>query len=120
MATLDDPGLFGRQWAASYDGPGNPDPGPAAEFLAGLAAGGPALELAIGSGRVALPLAGHGVAVEGIEASPEMVELMRAKPEQIDELAEAAGLRLQARHANWQREPFGPDSRDHISVYRKA
>ncbi len=80
MSVLDDPGLFGRQWAATYDGPGNPDPAPAVEFLAGLAAGGPVLELAIGSGRVALPLAGRGIAVEGIEASPEMVALLRAKP----------------------------------------
>jgi len=77
---LDDPGLFGRQWAAGYDRPGNPDPEPAAAFLAGLAGDGPALELAIGSGRVALPLATRGVAVDGIEASPEMVALMRAKP----------------------------------------
>ena len=80
MSMLDDPGLFGRQWARDYDHPGNPDPAPAAEFLAGLAGGGPALELAIGSGRVALPLAAAGVAVDGIEASPEMVELMRGKP----------------------------------------
>jgi SAM-dependent methyltransferase len=244
MSKLDDPGLFGRQWAAHYDGPGNPDPEPAVEFLAGLAAGGPALELAIGSGRVALPLAGRGIRVEGIEASPEMVDLLRAKPggeaipvvigdmadvdvtggpyplvylvfntlfnltgegrqedcfrnvarvlapggafvieafvpdpadfdrdeqqvqvrsvteeavtvrmhqydraaqtfvrqtitftdggvqlrpfgmhyrwpDQIDELATAAGLRLEARYATWQRAPFTPESRDHISVYRK-
>ncbi|GAA2331226.1 class I SAM-dependent methyltransferase [Dactylosporangium salmoneum] len=243
MAILDDPGLFGRQWAATYDSTDNPDPGPCAEFLAGLAGGGPALELAIGSGRVALPLAAHGVPVEGIEASPEMVELMRTKPggdgipvlvadmadvglpgpyplvylvfntlfnltgegrqedcfrnvarvlapggrfvveafvpdpadfdrdeqqvqvrsvtedavtirlhqydrqaqtfvrqtvtftnegvrlkpfgmhyrwpEQIDELAAGAGLTLEARYANWHREPFGPGSRSHVSVYRK-
>jgi len=242
MSILDDPGLFGRQWAASYDRPGNPDPGPAVDFLAGLSGTGPALELAIGSGRVALPLAGRGVRVEGIEASPEMVELLRAKPggesipvvvgdmadvavpgpyalvflvfntlfnltgegrqedcfgnvarvlapggafvieafvpdpadfdrdeqvqvtgvtpeavtlrlhqydraaqtfvrqtvtltdqgvrlrpfgmhyrwpEQIDELAAAAGLSLEVRYATWQRDPFGPDSRSHISVYRK-
>jgi SAM-dependent methyltransferase len=244
MAKLDDPGLFGRQWAASYDTPGNPDPGPAVEFLAGLAADGPVLELAIGSGRVALPLAGRGIPVEGIEASPEMVDLLRAKqggeaipvvigdmadvtvtggpyplvylvfntlfnltgegrqedcfgnvarvlapggafvieafvpdpadfdrdeqqvqvrsvteqavtvrmhqydraaqtfirqtitftdggvqlkpfgmhyrwPEQIDELATAAGLHLEARYATWQRAPFTPTSTDHISVYRK-
>ncbi|MEU4563895.1 class I SAM-dependent methyltransferase [Actinoplanes sp. NPDC023936] len=80
MSILDDPGLFGRQWATKYDQPGNPDPEPAAAFLAGLAGSGPALELAIGSGRVALPLAARGVAVEGIEASPEMVELLRGKP----------------------------------------
>ncbi|MPZ27450.1 MAG: methyltransferase domain-containing protein [Micromonosporaceae bacterium] len=243
MSVLDDPGLFGRQWAATYDQPGNPDPAPAVEFLAGLAAGGPVLELAIGSGRVALPLAARGIAVEGIEASPEMVALLHAKPggeaipvvvgdltdvgvtgpyplvylvfntlfnltgegrqedcfrnvarvlapggafvieafvpdpadfdqneqvqvrsvtensatirlhqydreaqtfvrqtitftnggvqlkpfgmhyrwpEQIDELAAQAGLRLEARYATWQREPFGPDSTDHVSVYRKV
>jgi SAM-dependent methyltransferase len=243
VSILDDPGLFGRQWATTYDAPGNPDPAPVAQFLADLAAGGPVLELAIGSGRVALPLAAHGIAVEGIEASPEMVSLLRAKPggqaipvligdmadvgvtgpyplvylvfntlfnltgagrqadcfhnvarvlapggafvieafvpnqadmdldeqrvhvrsvtedsvtirlhqydraaqtfvrqtvtltnggvklkpfgmhyqwpEQIDDLATAAGLHLEARYATWQRAPFGPDSTDHISVYRK-
>ncbi len=242
MARLDDPGLFGRQWAAAYDEPGNPDPTAAVEFLAGLAAGGPVLELAIGSGRVAVPLAARGVAVEGIEASPEMVGLLRGKPggdgipvvvgdmadvavdgpyqlvylvfntlfnlttagrqeecfrnvarvlapggafvieafvpdparfdrdeqqvqvrsvtedavtirfhqydqdeqtfvrqtltftdggvrlkpfgmryrwpEQIDQLAADAGLRFDARYANWQRDPFGPASTDHITVYR--
>ncbi|GIF15629.1 class I SAM-dependent methyltransferase [Actinoplanes teichomyceticus] len=243
MAKLDDPGLFGRQWAAHYDGPGLPDPGPAVEFLAGLAGDGPVLELAIGTGRVALPLAARGVPVEGIEASPEMVELLRRKPggdaiavlvddmadvavrgpyplvylvfntlfnltvpgrqeecfhnvarvlapggrfvveafvpdpsdfdrdeqqvqvqqvteeavtvrlhrydrdaqtflrqtvtftdggvrlqpfgmryqwpEQIDAMAAAAGLELQARYATWRRDPFGPDSGDHVSVYRR-
>jgi SAM-dependent methyltransferase len=79
MSVFDDPGLFGRQWAAGYD-VATPDPLPAAEFLAAVAADGRALELAIGSGRVALPLAAHGLSVEGIEASPEMVALMRAKP----------------------------------------
>lgn len=248
MSILDDPGLFGRQWSATYDEPGNPDPGPAVEFLAGLAGAGPVLELAVGTGRVALPLAGRlagrGVTVDGIEASPEMVALLRAKPggdaipvvigdmadvavsgpyslvylvfntlfnltgagrqedcfrnvarvlapggafvieayvpdpadidrverevqvrsvtedsvtirvhrfdraaqtfvrqtviftndgvrlkpfgmhyrwpEQIDDLAAGAGLRLEARYATWQREPFGPESTDHISVYRKS
>jgi SAM-dependent methyltransferase len=243
MSILNDPGLFGRQWAATYDDPGNPDPAPAVEFLAGLAVGGPVLELAIGSGRVALPLAERGIVVDGVEASPEMVALLRAKPggeatrvvigdmadvpvtgqyplvylvfntlfnltgagrqedcfrnvarvlapggafvieafvpdpadmdrdeqqvqvrsvtddsvvvrlhrydraaqtfvrqtitftdggvrlqpfgmhyrwpEQIDELAAGAGLYLEARYATWQREPFGPRSRNHISVYRK-
>src|SRR2546430_10779888 len=80
MSKLDDPGLFGRQWAATYDGPGTPDPAPAVGSLAGLAAGGRVLELAVGTGRVALPLASRGVPVEGIEASPEMAALLRAKP----------------------------------------
>jgi SAM-dependent methyltransferase len=40
----------------------------------------PALELAIGTGRIALPLAARGVRVDGIELSPAMVERLRAKP----------------------------------------
>jgi SAM-dependent methyltransferase len=49
-------------------------------FLEQLAAGGPALELAIGTGRIALPLAARGVIVDGIDISPAMVEKLRAKP----------------------------------------
>jgi hypothetical protein len=50
------------------------------EFLAALAAGGPALELAIGTGRIALPLATTGVRVDGIDLSPHMVAKLRTKP----------------------------------------
>jgi SAM-dependent methyltransferase len=50
------------------------------DFLAGLAGGGRVLELAIGTGRVALPLARRGVSVEGIDASAAMVERLRTKP----------------------------------------
>ncbi|MCI4062589.1 methyltransferase domain-containing protein [Micromonospora sp. R77] len=243
MSILDDPGLFGRLWAASYDRTDNPDPAATVEFLAPLAGDGRVLELAIGTGRVALPLAARGVPVEGVEASPEMVAQLRAKPggdripvtigdmadvpvtgpytmvflvfntlfnlvreerqadcfrnvarvlapggafvvetfvpdpagfdrdeqvqmravtedsatirlhqydraaqtfvrqtitfdrdgvhlkpfamryawpEQIDELAERAGLRLAERWADWDRSPFGPESRAHVSVYRTA
>jgi SAM-dependent methyltransferase len=49
-------------------------------FLERLATGGPALELAIGTGRIALPLAATGVRVDGIDFSPPMVDRLRAKP----------------------------------------
>ncbi len=80
MSVFDDPGLFGRLNAENYDGPDNPDPAAAVDFLADLAADGRVLELAIGTGRIALPLAARGPAVEGVEASPEMVAKLRAKP----------------------------------------
>lgn len=54
--------------------------GPTVDFLAGLADGRPALELAIGTGRVALPLSARGVEVSGIELSEAMAAQLRAKP----------------------------------------
>lgn len=56
------------------------DPLPTAIMLAGLAKGGPALELGIGTGRVGLALLAFGVEVVGIEASQAMVDKLRAKP----------------------------------------
>jgi SAM-dependent methyltransferase len=53
---------------------------PIVDLLAELAGGGAALELAVGTGRVALPLSARGVPVRGIELSPPMVERFRAKP----------------------------------------
>ena len=49
-------------------------------FLEQLARGGPALELAIGTGRIALPLAARGIRVDGIDFSHAMVAKLRAKP----------------------------------------
>lgn len=49
-------------------------------FLEELARGGPALELAIGAGRIALPLAARGIHVDGIDNSPAMVGKLREKP----------------------------------------
>ncbi len=78
-------GYFDERVAARYDessaemfGPDAVDP--AVEFLAGLAGGGRALELGIGTGRIALPLAQRGVPVHGIELSNAMVARLRAKP----------------------------------------
>jgi len=53
---------------------------PAVELLAGLAEDGPALELGIGTGRIALPLVRRGVVVHGIDLSPDMVAQLRDKP----------------------------------------
>ncbi len=50
------------------------------DFLAGLAGDGPALEFAIGTGRIALPLARRGVRVHGIDLSEAMVARLREKP----------------------------------------
>ena len=54
--------------------------GATVDFLAELAGAGPALELGIGTGRIALPLAARGVRVHGIDLSPDMVAQLRAKP----------------------------------------
>ena len=53
---------------------------PMMAVLVELAGGGAALEFAVGTGRVALPLRGRGVRVHGIELSEHMVERLRAKP----------------------------------------
>ena len=53
---------------------------PMVDVLAELAGDGAALEFAIGTGRVGLPLAARGVRVHGIELSPDMVEQLRRKP----------------------------------------
>lgn len=52
----------------------------AVAFLEQLAGRGPALELAIGAGRIALPLAARGIRVDGIDISPAMVAQLRTKP----------------------------------------
>jgi SAM-dependent methyltransferase len=53
---------------------------PTVDLLAELAGSGRALELGIGTGRIALPLAARGVSVSGIDASQKMVEKLREKP----------------------------------------
>jgi len=76
---------FGEQVAARYDELSAEmfDPAviePAVDFLASLAGDGDALELGIGTGRIALPLAQRGIRVKGIDLSQAMVERLRAKP----------------------------------------
>ena len=81
MAGFDDPAFYGERWAGVYDEHyAGLDPQLAVEFLAARAGSGRVLELAVGTGRVALPLAGRGIRVEGVDASAAMVERLRAKP----------------------------------------
>jgi len=82
---MDEDGYFGQKIAAGYDEasarmfePGAVDP--AVDLLAELAGDGRALELAVGTGRLALPLSGRGVPVHGIDMSRAMVAQLRAKP----------------------------------------
>ena len=53
---------------------------PVVDFLADLVRGGRVLELGIGTGRIALPLAARGVQVHGIDLSEEAIATLRAKP----------------------------------------
>jgi SAM-dependent methyltransferase len=76
---------FGEGVAERYDESSSEmfDPAvvdPAVDFLAGLAGDGAALELGIGTGRIAVPLSRRGVRVHGIDLSPQMVAQLRAKP----------------------------------------
>jgi SAM-dependent methyltransferase len=76
---------FGERVAQRYDESSAEmfDPAvvdPAVDFLAELAGSGAALELGIGTGRIALPLAQRGIRVHGIDLSEAMVARLRAKP----------------------------------------
>jgi SAM-dependent methyltransferase len=82
VADFDDPAFLGDRWARAYaDLTFGPEPASAVEFLALLAGdAGRVLELGIGGGRVALPLARRGITVEGIEASQAVLDRFRAMP----------------------------------------
>jgi SAM-dependent methyltransferase len=73
---------YGERIAARYDKLyADLDPTDAVETLVGLAEGrSPVLELAIGTGRIALPLAERGLEVHGVDASEAMVARLRSKP----------------------------------------
>ena len=80
-----DDGYFDEGVAATYDDSNAEmsDPrvvDPVVDFLVDIAGSGRALELGIGTGRIALPLAKRGVPVHGIELSKAMVARLRAKP----------------------------------------
>ena len=71
---------FGDDTAASYDESLRGDEAETVACLEKLARGGPVLELAIGTGRIGLPLAARGLRVDGIEQSAAMIARLRGKP----------------------------------------
>lgn len=77
-------GWFPESVAADYDTPGGANAPevvePAVDVLVDLAGGGPVLEFAVGTGRIAAPLAARGVAVAGIELSRAMAARIAGKP----------------------------------------
>src|SRR3989442_1423607 len=141
---------YGERWASTYDELHHTsmDPTEAVEFLVKQAGVGPALELAIGTGRVALPLAARGIDVHGIDISEPMVARLREKPggqdipvtigdfadvgvegsyplsirfaypSELDLMARIAGLRLRERGGSWARESYTGEG-EHVSVYEK-
>jgi SAM-dependent methyltransferase len=94
---------FGEEIAARYDDPSDEMLQPAAiepvvDFLAALAGDGAAVELGIGTGRIALPLAQRGIKVHGIDLSKAMVARLRAKPGGTDipvEIGDFATVRVE-------------------------
>jgi SAM-dependent methyltransferase len=82
---MHDDGYFDEPAAQRYDDGAHPmfqsaAIDPAVDLIAGLAAGGLALELGIGTGRIAVPLAARGVEVHGIDLSRAMLARLKAKP----------------------------------------
>jgi hypothetical protein len=71
---------FGEDVAERYRDVQRGDEMAAVAFLEQLAGRGPVLELAIGTGRIALPLAARGIRVDGVDISPAMITELRAKP----------------------------------------
>ncbi|MGV9559672.1 class I SAM-dependent methyltransferase [Streptomyces sp. NPDC003522] len=87
MDQLDQQQLWDADTASRYDTPGTgmfaPEVlGPTVDRLAELASGGRALEFAIGTGRVAVPLAARGVPVTGVELSRPMIGQLRTKADE--------------------------------------
>jgi SAM-dependent methyltransferase len=81
-----DPTAYGAEIADEYDELYDHmfETDNAVACLTELAGAGAVLELGIGTGRLALPLVRAGIDVHGVEASPEMVDLLRAKPDGAD------------------------------------
>ncbi len=99
MKGFDPATSFGDEASKRYDATDTRgDENQTVEFLARLAAGRHALEFAVGTGRIALPLVAAGVRVDGIELSPHMVDRMREKP---------GGADIQVTHGDMSRVSTG-------------
>src|SRR5438067_1962457 len=107
------------------------EPGPEARaivtVLRDLAGGGPALELAVGDGRIAIPLAATGIEVDGIDISPSGIDQIKAHPQGgavnasvADIRARNAGLKRREVWGGWTREPYGADSPMLLATYEAA
>ncbi len=77
------PSTYGDAWAEIYDERTPSSPGEI-ELLAELAGDGPVLELGVGTGRVAVPLAERGLEVVGLDPSQGMLDRLRAKSDRIE------------------------------------
>ena len=80
MRGFDPASSFGDEVAGQYDDVPRGDEAQTVAFLERMARGGPVLELAIGTGRISLPLAERGVPISGVDLSVAMVEKLRQKP----------------------------------------
>jgi SAM-dependent methyltransferase len=84
---------YGDHWAAIYDDEVKTIPDGAVDFLAARAGRGPALELAIGTGRFALPLIERGIRVDGVDTSEAMVKrLLAQQPKARVEIGDMASV----------------------------
>jgi len=81
-ACMDDASQYGIEWAADYDEtdvPSDAETAAAVKVLIELAGKGPVLEVAAGTGRIAIPLARNGLKVTAADSSPEMLKILKAK-----------------------------------------
>jgi SAM-dependent methyltransferase len=100
---------------------------PMVDFLFEQARGGPMLEFAIGTGRVALPVAARGLSVQGIELSPSMAEQLARKPggDEIDvTIGDMASTRVPGEftlvYVVWNALMNVPSQDDQVAVFENA
>lgn len=82
MSPATDPAAYGRWWADDYDElfDSRDDPADVIAFVRSHTAGGRVLELGVGTGRLAVPMAAAGLDVTGVDASPEMLRRLAERP----------------------------------------